>query len=146
MLLTYTPHTQIVRGQDTRKRMETEGFMRPTLRVEKLHAKEAVTITQRPYLSFGAGTFMYIGTISILIPLCSVLSDIGLPSGMSFWPCWMVVLFGALFFSVCFSLFIVGIIVSAVFCLSVPQPCWVVVLFEALLFSVCFSWFMSESL
>eukprot|EP00281_Chroomonas_sp_CCMP1168_P032005 CAMPEP_0206247672 /NCGR_PEP_ID=MMETSP0047_2-20121206/19943_1 /ASSEMBLY_ACC=CAM_ASM_000192 /TAXON_ID=195065 /ORGANISM="Chroomonas mesostigmatica_cf, Strain CCMP1168" /LENGTH=368 /DNA_ID=CAMNT_0053673229 /DNA_START=31 /DNA_END=1134 /DNA_ORIENTATION=+ len=102
----------LVRGQDMRHRMEREGYMRPTARMNMLGEKERLTSDQRPYLTVSATIFIFIGCLSIMMPVCHLIKYLNLPSGMAFWPCWMVVLFGAIFFTLCFCLFVVALLWS----------------------------------
>jgi hypothetical protein len=66
----------------------------------------------RSYMTMSGEGFMFLGWLSVLVPLCNVLHLLGVPTGMAFWPCWMVVLFGAILFTICFVFLTIAIVVS----------------------------------
>lgn len=56
---------------------------------------------------------MAVGSICFLTPVCSVLVLIGLPKeGVGAWPCWMIILLGALFYTFCVCFFTTGVLWS----------------------------------
>lgn len=101
----------VCRDQDFRERLlkaESVSVSIDEEQYKELVKKENRKLEFRPYISMVGMGLLLVGTGALVVPLCDVLSIVGLPEA----PCLVLATVGAFFATVCFVTFLMGLIWS----------------------------------